>query len=159
MLFLGVQVLLVGAYFGVEAGRKEEAPFLFEILDDPAPISRFETTGGTVSVGEGPVLLHFWATWCVPCRKELPGLLASTRAAGVTLIAVTDEEWPTIGVFFGGEVPPEVARDVDGAAAKAFGVTTLPDTFVVKGGRVVGRAGGERDWEGQEGRAFLRGVR
>lgn len=159
VIVLAVQAALVAGYFLVESSRAPEAPFGSERLDEPAPALRVDTQEGTVelvSLRDQAVLVHFWATWCLPCRDELPGLLDASRAAGVPLLAVTEEPWEKVAPFFGGKIPPEVVRDPAGDAARRFRVSGLPDTFVVAGGeRIVARMGGARDWSTHGAGAFL----
>lgn len=104
----------------------------------------------------GHSLVHFWATWCAPCVKELPALLDAAEAEGVPLLAVTDEPWPVVERFFGGGVPGGIVRDPAADAAARWGVSGLPDTFVVQDGRIVARMGGPRDWTSARARTFLR---
>ncbi|MFZ5478789.1 MAG: TlpA family protein disulfide reductase, partial [Myxococcota bacterium] len=98
-------------------------------------------------------VLHVWATWCAPCRDELPGLLAAAEAEGVALVALSvDESADAVAVFFGGRVPPQVVRDPRGVP----GVRELPATLRVRGGELVERVQGARDWSSPEARAWLR---
>lgn len=58
----------------------------------PAPrFSTFDLTGRSVRLSDelarGPVLLNFWASWCVPCRSEFP-MLARVEGRGVTVLGV-----------------------------------------------------------------------
>jgi thiol-disulfide isomerase/thioredoxin len=110
--------------------------------------------------GEAPApaprdgLLHVWATWCAPCRDELPGLLAAARAEGVPLVAVSVDENPaSVSAFFEGRVPAEVVRDP--SVAKKADVGALPVTFRVEGGRLVERIDGARDWSAAGARSWL----
>ena len=155
---VGLQVALVGGYLVVERGRATEVPFLAETLDLQAPQVVFEGRDGAVELGEGRTIVHFWATWCGPCITELPSLLAAAEAEDVPLVAATDEPWPVVQRFFDGEVPDAIVRDPGAAAGAAYEVSGLPDTFVVKDGRVVARVGGPRDWTDAAARRWLSGA-
>jgi thiol-disulfide isomerase/thioredoxin len=108
-------------------------------------------------------IVHFWATWCKPCRTELPGLLALSRELqprGVDIIAIAvDDEWADIRAFFDGDVPSEVVVAADPAVHKRFGVSTLPDSYVVdRAGKLVERFHGERNWRTTAAREHLLGL-
>lgn len=154
-LLLGlVQAALIAGYLLVERARRPEAPFAWEPLDEPTPALAATRDGEPAPLPDGPHLVHFWATWCAPCVEELPSLLAAGEATGVPVVAVTDEPWHVVERWFGGEVPDGVVVDPDGAAR--WRVSGLPDTFVVRGDRVVARMGGPRDWRAREARRRLR---
>ena len=112
-------------------------------LEGPAPVID--------RLPAGAVLIAFWATWCPPCREELPALRALARQPpqGVTVLTLGEEEpEDAIHAFFQGSPPPELnfRRDLDRRYATAFGVDALPTSILVKGGRLVARFEGPQDW-------------
>lgn len=107
------------------------------------------------------VLLHFWATWCPPCREELPGLLKLGRDLSkdgrLQVLAVSvDTNWDSVRDFFGGAVPPEIVRDELGVATAAYDLSTLPDTYLLAAdGSLRVRFSGARDWRSQHARDIV----
>src|SRR5580765_2189986 len=83
-----------------------------------------------------PVLLNFWASWCEPCRTEMPSLeLLQTRheKAGLVILSVNYQEpLPQIRRFVDTTaLSLPVLRDSDGSAARAFGVRAFPTTVAI----------------------------
>lgn len=111
----------------------------------------------TLDSGGGLILLHFWATWCAPCRRELPALLEAGRAErGVTVVAVSEESWEDLTAYFDGRVPPPIVRDASRRLSHVLGVNTLPETYVVDDDLVARRrAAGPVDWGDADVRFWL----
>lgn len=164
-----LQVAAVLVYRAVERSRQPRAPsarFEGERLrgaEAAPPLNATRADGSPVAIAwpsERIRVVHFWATWCKPCRTELPGLLAlarDLRTRGVDVVAVAvDDDWTDIRAFFDGDVPPEVVIATDPAVHKRFGVSTLPDSYVVdRAGMLVERFHGERDWRTETARNHL----
>jgi cytochrome c biogenesis protein CcmG/thiol:disulfide interchange protein DsbE len=82
------------------------------------------------------VALNFWATWCPPCKEELPVLAEAWRGARgscVEFVGVTEESSreDAVAEVTRHAVPYPVVLDADGAVARAYGVTGLPRTYLI----------------------------
>jgi thiol-disulfide isomerase/thioredoxin len=98
------------------------------------------------------VLVNFWATWCEPCREEMPSLnrlRASLAGRPFEVLEVNLAESEQRIRRFMAQVPLEfpVLMDRDGAAAKAWRARLLPASFLLDpDGRIRYSALGEIDW-------------
>ncbi len=112
------------------------------------------------------VMVNFWATWCPPCRRELPSMEAlyqAFRKEPFTVLAINQWESPDHVFAYMGqlEVFPAfpILFDRDSAVSQAYGVKGLPTTVLIdKRGRVVYRAVGGRDFNHPEVRAIIRSL-
>jgi cytochrome c biogenesis protein CcmG/thiol:disulfide interchange protein DsbE len=87
-----------------------------------------------------PVLVNFFASWCVPCRAEHPVLTSLARDAGLTIVGVNYKDGNGAGLRFLEELGnpySQVAVDADGMISLDWGVTALPETFIVDGDGIV----------------------
>jgi len=110
------------------------------------------------------VFLNFWATWCPPCRAEMPSmqsLYQELEAEGLVMLAVNSQEPPEEVRRFvkaGGYGFP-VLLDESGKLGAAYAVRAIPTTYLVsRDGYVLGRLTGSRDWFTAETLAVLRRV-
>lgn len=105
-----------------------------------------------------PVVLHFWAAWCPPCRSEMPGLQAWVKAnPDVNVIPVTLDNNINDAVAFleakGLSLP---ALQASTAEATRLGVRGLPTTVVINAdGTIVSRKTGAVEWGDAEAVAPL----
>lgn len=107
------------------------------------------------------VLLNFWATWCEPCREEMPSLQAlATRHRADPMIVLTinyQESEPGIRRFLEG-VPLglPILLDRDGSATKAWTPRVFPTTVMIdRSGQPRHQIVGAVDWNGDEARRWV----
>jgi len=136
-------------------------------LDEAAPdFALRDTSGGILHLTDlrgHPLILHFWATWCEPCRAELTALdtLVRDRAAdGTVLVMVSiDEEADTdsirryaqsLGVRF------DVYLARDGDISGRYWAWGVPVTYLIdRQGLLVARALGPRNWDSPDMRSLI----
>lgn len=88
------------------------------------------------------IFLNFWATWCGPCRAEMPSMADLHRQLGeegLLVVAVTDEEPETVRAYLEDEPYPfTVLLDPKGLLFQKLRVRALPTTFVIdSAGKIV----------------------
>jgi thiol-disulfide isomerase/thioredoxin len=162
-----IQGVAISLYRALDRDARE-APlppgFELDTLDGRrAPELDLITKDGVAHRWDGPegklTLVHFWATWCAPCRDELPALLevASSHHGSLRVLAVSlDDGWPAVSLFFDDSIPAEIYRLADARARDRYGVSSLPDTFVVAAsGELIARAHGPRDWRSAQARQLI----
>lgn len=118
----------------------------------------------TLAAFEGKyTLVNFWATWCAPCREEMPQLATLQDVFGgdtfeVVTIATGRNAVPAMQAFFEdiGVTNLPLHRDPGQALARDFGVLGLPVTVILDPtGQEIARLQGEADWAAPEARALI----
>jgi len=142
----------------------------YEVSPWPGPVTAFElvdTTGKTWRAADlrgRAILLNFWASWCEPCRAEMPTLQQVADFYGpekLLVLAINFKEPAARALQFakttGVTVP--VLLDLDGKAAKAWGVKVFPTTLAMDvAGRPRLRVKGEVDWTSPAAEKLIAGL-
>jgi peroxiredoxin len=157
---LGIAVLAVftvlltwrASLLEIRLQRESEQP---ELVDKPAPdFSALTLDGRTVSLadfrGQKRVVVTFWASWCGPCRIEMPSLIQFYKrnhsdASDFEILAISIDEDPKAAANFATAMKLNfpVLLDSSKSVANAYGVEGIPTMFVIdKAGKVIyGHAG------------------
>ena len=110
------------------------------------------------------VVLNFWATWCAPCREEMPALdrLQAAMPGIAVLPVATGRNAPdAIDRFFteAGVKNLTVLRDPKAELSRAMGVLALPVTVILNPeGQEVARLIGDAEWDSPEAQAVLKAM-
>lgn len=152
---LCLTLFVLGALFAGCSREKAEAPAM---VGSPAPdFTLRDLAGHEVRLSDlrGHVLLvNFWATWCPPCREEIPSMLRLNRAmAGkpFRMLAISIDEGGKQAVEAylsndGAALP--VLLDTGGKIGKRYGITGVPETFVVdRKGVIIKKIIGPLAWD------------
>jgi thiol-disulfide isomerase/thioredoxin len=146
------------------------AAFVFRKEPAPLPEFKFQDAEGkerTLADWRGKVvLLNLWATWCLPCRKEMPSLDRLQQELGsdkfeVVALSVDPKGLEASRKFLDQSKVEKLALYVDPSARantelRAVG---LPATLLIDAeGREIGRLLGPAEWDGEDARHLIRAV-
>ena len=129
----------------------------FELPDMDNEIHSLEQYKGKV------IMLNFWATWCPPCRREMPSMeVLSQEMKDRPFVVIAVNEWESEEIVFPylGQLDMfptfPILFDKSGALSQQYKVMGLPTTFIIdKEGKIVYRAIGGRDFNHPEVRKIL----
>ncbi|MDT8452245.1 MAG: TlpA disulfide reductase family protein [Gammaproteobacteria bacterium] len=165
--FMLLSTLLMLLLLDSVAAREPELPFgIREYSIGQAPNFELEDIDGAEfnlkSTRGRWVFLHFWASWCGPCRKEMPTIEALSKTLDAdklhfVLVNVAEEE-DTIFKFLGIVAPNLTSlMDTDGQITEMWSPRGLPTTFLIDPeGRVRYQAVGGREWDQAAYLQFIR---
>jgi thiol-disulfide isomerase/thioredoxin len=158
--------LITGSDEGSRSERLFEEIGVVQIPPTPIPIdiSLPDLNGMVVKFSDFKgkiVFLNFWATWCPPCRFEMPAmekLHKKLKNKDFVMLAVDLQEPAAVvkKYFKKHKLTFMSLMDTDGEVSGLFGVRSIPTTFILdKEGRIIGGAVGAREWNGQESVALF----
>lgn len=163
---MGLIVAGHGPTWVVAAGEPAgDRPFSRQVLFQAPDFALPTLRGAAIHLADlqgKVVLLNFWATWCVPCRTEMPAIEAlyqRYKNRGLEVLAVNmDKLAPeAVGAFVkevGVTFP--IVLDPSWTTARAYRVRGLPTTLLIdRAGNVVTQELGERDWMGEASRTAV----
>ena len=143
-----------------DAGPSEQkpAPDILVVALDGSPLKLSDLKGKVV-------LLNFWATWCPPCREEIPSMvklnnLMSDKLFRMIAVSIDDGSKLAVESYLknNGFILPAFI-DPSNKAAKTYGITGVPETFIIdKNGVIVKKVIGPLVWDSPEVVAFLEGL-
>ncbi len=138
---------------GNTAFNKLKQPFAateFALKDIDGKLHRLSDYKGKV------IVLNFWATWCPPCREEMPSMERARKKLlndDVVILAVNVGEDEDTIFNFTGDYPVEfpLLMDTKGEVIKSYPVMALPTTYIISpDGMVTHRTLGGREWDNDE---------
>jgi len=166
--FVGIVVLILGG--GLLAATRYLGDELFPVtVGSKAPDFHANTIDGapaakTLADYKGEiVLLNVWATWCVPCRTEMPSIQAlhdRFAARGLKVVAVSvdnagfDDEIRTFRDQFG--LTFEILHDATGNIKRDYQTTAVPETFIIgRDGMIRRKVIAADNWDSPANRALF----
>ena len=167
-LALGANAAAAADTAALEALREGDMKkLLFHAEPQPSSLAAFTDAAGaetTLEAWRGKyVLLNFWATWCAPCRKEMPALDALQGEFGgerfeVVTLATGRNSLEGINRFFEEEAIANlpILLDPKQAVAREMAVLGLPITVILDPeGREIARLRGDAHWDSDSAVAIL----
>ncbi len=126
-----------GGVFDKENGQPAPSWSLPSLRDPSATVALSQFAGK-------PVVLNFWASWCPPCRKEMPALAATARRlqGSVAFVGIDTNDQHGAALSFASQtgVKYPLAFDPHASVANNYGVYGLPTTFFISAqGKLLGR--------------------
>jgi peroxiredoxin len=110
------------------------------------------------------ISLNFWATWCIPCREEMPAMEQLHRTfqpQGLAILAMNLKESPDkVKAFFDQyRLSYTALLDESGSVFRDYQVMGLPTTYLIgREGTLLARGVGGRDWTRTEGKDLIRAL-
>jgi peroxiredoxin len=156
-------VLVIALFVLPGCSRKDEGP---AVVGKPAPDFALQDMSGRMvklSDFRGKlVMLNFWATWCPPCREEIPSMvklnqLMAGKPFQMLAVSIDEGGGEAVAAFFkGAGITLPALLDTDNSVSRRYGTTGVPETFVIDSkGVVLKKVVGAFDWTAPEVIGFL----
>ncbi|MFW2366648.1 MAG: TlpA disulfide reductase family protein [Desulforhopalus sp.] len=156
LLFL-LSMFLIGCGEGPKVATVGEMAPDFTLVDRKGKTWTLSELKGQV------VFVNFWATWCPPCREEMPSMqnLYTTQPKDqFKMLAILNKDDPALADNFAAKlgITMPILNDEDNTAGKKYGLTGLPETFIVdKKGVIRQKFIGPEQWGSPKIRHMLYG--
>ncbi|MCS7286861.1 MAG: redoxin family protein [Anaerolineae bacterium] len=130
IVVLAIAFLVVAVFFLLASTKSTS----LKEGDKIPPISVVLYDGSTLTIPGGkPVVVHFWASWCRECLKEVPiWKNADEEEALFVWISYKDAESKALEFLRKWEITFPAGKDPGGKLARLFGVTGVPETYFIK---------------------------
>lgn len=177
--FLASAIAMLGGLVSVTAQKRLELlRLMMDSVVEPTPLPDVAAPDFSLPTGDGTktvklsdlrgkwVFVNFWATWCPPCRDEMPSMEMLNRRFGlqgkdmVMLAISVDEDWAEVNRFFGDTAPSfQVLWDRNKSVSRMYGTRKFPETYLIApDGKVAAKFVGPRDWYNEGTVQYFEGV-
>jgi len=167
--FLLSSMMLLAWVVSSQAGLLEAFGVQLPSIHKPAPdFSLAALDGGKKALSDEQgkiVLIHFWATWCVACRHEMPQLehlWRRYRDEGLVVLGINVDRGNLSGVrdfVRQRHLSFPSVLDPDGAVRQRYEVRAFPTTYLIgRDGKIIGRVIGQRDWSSKAADVMIRSL-
>ena len=136
---------------GFQLPRRSVQAVSFDLQDPAGTTHSLDSYRGSV------VFLNFWATWCAPCRIEMPAMqalherLADTAGFAMVAVNLQEDAGRVQGFADEMELSFRILLDSSGEIAATYGARTLPMSYIIdKDGSILARIIGTRSWDDPE---------
>ncbi len=149
-------ILLSAALVIIFVPKSRERPQM-AVVDFNAPeITINDSTGRTYNISElkgSVVFINFWATWCEPCREEMPSIqklynhFKNEKGFRMLTVLFRDDYQKALAYMKENNYEFPVLMDSNGKTATSYGITGVPETYIVnKKGILKEKVIGPADW-------------
>ncbi len=143
---------------GIAVAKEKFESVDFELEDVNGNFKKLSSYRGKL------VFLNFWATWCGPCRYEMPSMQRiyhELKSEGFEIVAVNLREGKKMVKEFLDQykLTFPVLLDKDGRVGAIYGARSIPTTYLIdRDGSIIGRAIGAREWDTREIKIALKEI-